>query len=117
MRKITALLGASALALGPSIGFTAPAYGQPAPGSISPHHETGQQVGDFVAGGGLECEDAGEGARPGSNSNHAPGPGNPFQEDSISGDHYAGNQPGINDKNTTSVSQYDIACFRGPNRP
>ena len=63
----------------------------------------------------LECEDAGEDAAP-SNSGREPGPGSPFQEDSISGAHYAGEQDGINNKNTASVSQYDIACFKGPDR-
>ena len=44
--------------------------------------------------------------------------GSPFVEDaSVSGSHYAGEQPGINDRNTASVSQYDIACFPGPDRP
>ena len=71
---------------------------QPAPGSISPNHETGQQVGDD----GLECD---EGGTAPSQSGREPGPGSPFQEDSVSGSHYAG---------TAAVSQYDIACFRGP---
>jgi hypothetical protein len=93
---------------GPVLGIATPSYSQPASGSISPNHATGQQVGGED---GLECEDAGAGARPGSISGQDPGPGNPFQEDSISGSHYAGEQPGMNDKNTASVSQYDIACF------
>ena len=63
-----------------------------------------------VPGGGLECED---GTAP-SQSGREPGPGSPYQEDSISGAHYAGEQDGINNKNTASVSQYDIACFKGP---
>ena len=105
MRKITTALGAATLAL----GFAGPGIGQPAPGSISPHHDTGQQVPP------LECED---GVAPGSTTRaHDPGQGNPFEEGSVSGDHYAGNQPGINDKNTASVSQYDIACFGGRDRP
>jgi hypothetical protein len=106
MKRIIALCAGVAAMLAPTAGFTAP----PDPGSISPHHVTGQQVGDFVAGGGLECED---GVSP-SQSGREPGPGSPFQEDSISGSHYAGEQDGINNKNTTSVSQYDISCFKGP---
>ena len=102
MRRTIALFAATALSFGPSI-----AMAQPAPGSISPNHDTGQQVPP------LECEDAGEDAAP-SNSGREPGPGSPFQEDSISGAHYAGEQDGINNKNTASVSQYDIACFKGP---
>jgi hypothetical protein len=106
MKRIITTSAAIAVALAPVASLAAP----PDPGSISPHHATGQQVGDFVAGGGLECED---GVAP-SQSGRDPGPGSPFQEDSISGAHYAGEQDGVNNKNTTSVSQYDISCFKGP---
>ena len=114
MRKITTLIGAGALALGPALVIATPSYGAPpAPGSISPHHVTGQQVGDQVPDG-LECED---GVAPGSATRqHAQGPGSPFQEESVSGAHYAGEQT-QNQKNTASVSQYDIACFGGSPRP
>jgi hypothetical protein len=55
----------------------------------------------------VECEDI----RPG----HAEGaPGSAFNEDGIAGMHYAGEQPGINDKNDHSVSQYDVACEKVP---
>lgn len=102
--KIT-LLAASALIVTPAAGFGAP----PSSGSISPHHTTGQQVPP------LECED---GIAPASTTrHHAAGQGSPFQEESVSGSHYAGEQAGINDKNTASVSQYDIACFGGSDRP
>ena len=104
MKKAMTLIAVGAVALAPTAGFAAP----PAPGSISPNHVTGQQVGGED---GLECDEGG--AAP-SQSGRAPGPGSPFQEDSISGAHYAGEQDGINNKNTASVSQYDIACFRGP---
>lgn len=103
MRRTLCLFAATAIAL-PSAAVPAP----PAPGSISPNHETGQQVGGE---NGLECD---EGGTPPSPSGREPGPGSPFQEDSASGSHYAGNQDGINNKNTASVSQYDIACFKGP---
>ena len=103
MNRTIALIGATAVALAPAAGFAAP----PASGSLSPSHATGQA--------GVECED--EGATAPSRSGREPGPGSPFQEDSVSGSHYAGEQPGINDKNTASSSQYDIACFRGPDRP
>ena len=99
-------LAATALIVSPAIAFAAP----PAPGSISPHHETGQLVGED----GLECD---EGGTAPSQSGREPGPGSPFQEDSISGSHYAGEQDGTNNKNTASISQYDIACFGGPDRP
>jgi hypothetical protein len=105
MRRTLALCAAAALSFGPAI-----AMAPPGSGSISPHHETGQQVGGEE---GLECDEGGSAP---SQSGRAPGPGSPFQEDSISGAHYAGEVPGINDKNTASVSQYDIACFRGPDQ-
>jgi len=102
MKRTITLLGAAAVALAPTLAFAAP----PASGSLSPQHETGQP--------GVECED--DGTAP-SQSGRDPGPGSPFQEDSVSGSHYAGEQAGINDKNTASSSQYDIACFRGSDRP
>ena len=104
MNRTMTLIGAAAIALAPAIAFAAP----PASGSISPNHETGQP--------GAECED--EGGTAPSQSGRDPGPGSPFlNEDSVAAAHYAGHQPGINDKNTASNSQYDIACFRGPDRP
>jgi hypothetical protein len=104
MKRTMRMLAAGAIALGPTIAVAAP----PASGTISPAHETGQP--------GVECEDAG-GTAP-SQSGREPGPGSPFlNEDSVAGAHYAGHQAGINDKNTASSSQYDIACFRGPDRP
>jgi hypothetical protein len=103
MKPTITLLGAAAIALAPAIALAAP----PASGSISPNHDTGQP--------GVECE---EGGTAPSQSGRDPGPGSPFlNEDSVSAAHYAGHQPGINDKNTASSSQYDIACFRGPDRP
>jgi hypothetical protein len=104
MKRTFALVAATAMSLAPAM-----ALAQPAPGSISPNHETGQQVGGED---GLECDEGG--AAP-SQSGREPGPGSPFQEDSKSGAHYAGEQDGINNKNTASVSQYDLACFKGPN--
>ena len=103
MNRMISLMGATVIALAPTIALAAP----PASGSLSPSHATGQP--------GVECDE--EGASAPSQSGRDPGPGSPFQEDSVSGSHYAGEQPGINDKNTASVSQYDIACFRGPDRP
>jgi len=103
MKRTITLIAATAAALAPAM-----ALAKPASGSISPAHTTGQP--------GVECDEEGAVA-PGSQSGRDPGPGSPFQEDSVSGSHYAGEQAGINDKNTASVSQYDIACFPGPDRP
>ena len=104
MKLTITLLGAAAIALVPAITFAAP----PESGSISPAHDTGQP--------GVECED--EGATVPDQSGRDPGQGTPFlNEDSVSGANYAGHKEGINDKNTAASSQYDIACFRGPDRP
>ncbi len=105
MKRTMTLLAASAIALAPSTAYAAP----PAPGSISPNHVTGQP--------GVECD---EGTPPGNSAEEHGNPnvnGSPFGEGtSVSGSHYAGEQP-QNSKNTASVSQYDIACFRGSPRP
>ena len=105
MKRTMTLLAAGVVALAPSIAFGAP----PLPGSISPSHATGQP--------GVECDD---GTPPGNSAEEHGNPnvnGSPFGEGpSVSGSHYAGEQP-QNSKNTASVSQYDIACFRGPDRP
>ena len=103
MKRTIALAAATMIAAAPGVALAAP----PASGSISPAHDTGQP--------GLECEDEGA-VVPGWQSGRDPGPGSPFQEDSVSGSHYAGEQAGINDKNTASSSQYDTACF-GSDRP
>jgi hypothetical protein len=103
MRRMIALFAATTMSLAPAVALAQTAQPQsPASGSISPAHATGQP--------GLECQDGG--VRPGTQSGRDPGPGAPFQADSVSGSHYAGEQAGINDKNTASVSQYDVACFR-----
>lgn len=110
MKRITTMLGAGVLLL----GMATPTFSQPAPGSISPHHDTGQQVGGED---GLECD---EGTPPGGSGDVHGNPdnvGSPFVEgDSVSGAHYAGEQP-QNQKNTAAVSQYDIGCFGGSPRP
>jgi hypothetical protein len=104
MNRTITLLAAGVIDLIPTIAFAGP----PAPGSFSSHHATGQP--------GLKCED--EGASAPSQSGREPGPGSPFlNEDSVLAPYYAGHQPGINDKNTASSSQYDIAGFGGPDRP
>jgi hypothetical protein len=103
MKPMIALVAATMIGFLPAMSVA-----KPASGSISPSSDTGQP--------GVECDEEGAVA-PGTPSGREPGPGSPFQEDSVSGSHYAGEQAGINDKNTASVSQYDIACFRGPDRP
>jgi len=103
MKLTIALIAATAISLAPAAALAKPTTTPPTTNSISPAHDTGQP--------GLECTDEGA-VRPGIESGRDPGPGSPFQADSISGSHYAGEQLGVNDKNTASVSQYDVSCFR-----
>jgi hypothetical protein len=109
MKPTFKLLAAATIVVAPAFGVATPTYSQPAPGSISPNHETGQP--------GVECDD---GTPPGNSGEEHGNPdvnGSPFGEGtSVSGSHYAGEQP-QNSKNTASVSQYDVACFPGPDRP
>ena len=98
MRHTLTLLVATVVTAAPAIALAAP----PTSGSISPAHETGQPS--------VSCEDLGN--QPGQAAD-APGQGSAFADEEVSkaGSHYAGSQPGINDKNTASVSQYDVACL------
>lgn len=111
MNRSLGFLFASAIAIAPTGTLAGPTHTPPGSGAITPNATTGQP--------GVECDD---GTPPG-NAGEVHGssgrlPGSPFVEgDSVSGTHYAGEQAGINDKNSASVSQYDIACFAGPDRP
>lgn len=55
-----------------------------------------------------ECGDSTAMTRPGSSMT---APGSAFNPDGKAGTVYAGERP-QNQKNQTSVSQYDVACFR-----
>lgn len=109
MRRTLGLLAMTAICIAPSIALAAPAGAgsPPAPGSISPNHDTGQPGDDCVA-----VIDENQGAFPGSSSN---APGSAFNEDpgGTAGSVYAGEQA-QNSKNTASVSQYDVACANQP---
>jgi hypothetical protein len=62
----------------------------------------------FIAGQpNVECEDFS--TRPGQAEFAR---GSAFNPDGVAGDHYAGEQPGVNDKNPHSVAQYDVACAK-----
>lgn len=98
-RSRTSLL-ASAILFVPTSAFAAPATngGPPAPISLSPQHQTGQPD--------QSCEDLGN--QPGQSMNAS---GSAYNPDGTSGTVYAGNRDPINDKNTASASQYDVACL------
>ena len=109
MRKSIALLAATALALAPASGFAAPTTTPPGPGDISPSADTGQL--------GVECDDGTPPGGSGTVHGSADVVGSPFFDGtSVSGSNYAG-ETTQNQKNTSSVSQYDIGCFTGPDRP
>ena len=102
MRILISFFAATAIAVAPAASFAKPATPQSAPATTSsPFGHTGQPD--------VECEDFGEDSAPGHS---ATAPGSAFNEDGTAGDHYAGEQPGINDKNEHSVSQYDVGCAR-----
>jgi hypothetical protein len=100
MKATLGLLAAAAVCFAPSAALAAPgtAKGPPAPLSISPAHATQQPS--------QSCEDLGN--QPG-NAFDASGSAFNFV-DGTAGTVYAGNNDPINDKNTASVSQYDVAC-------
>jgi hypothetical protein len=99
MQSTIKLIAAAAVAFVPAAAFAAPgtANGPPAPLSISPNHQTGQPS--------QSCEDLLN--QPG---NSIDAPGSAFNPNGHAGTVYAGNNDPINDKNTASVSQYDVAC-------
>lgn len=102
MRVLTTFLAAATIIVAPAATFARPGTPQSAPTTnSSPFGHTGQPS--------VECEDFGEDSAPGHSGT---APGSAFNEDGNAGDHYAGEQPGINDKNPHSVSQYDTACAR-----
>jgi hypothetical protein len=107
MRAKVLLLGAAALAVAPAIASaqTAPPgqgqyNGQNYWHSNSPPVTTGQP--------GASCEQTGT---PPGNSSDAPG--SAFADGGTAGSKYAGEQA-QNARNTSSVSQYDVACTHQP---
>jgi hypothetical protein len=97
MRRTIALLGAAAIAIPAAATYAAPTNTPPSSGDITPPHGTGQP--------GASCEELGN--QPGNSTDNT---GSAFADGGKAGSRYAGEQPGINDKNTASVSQYDQAC-------
>lgn len=100
MERKLCLLFACTIAIAPSAATAAPAStgGKPTTLSISPQHQTGQPD--------QSCEDLGN--QPGQSIDAS---GSAYNPDGTAGSVYAGNRAGINDKNTASVSQYDVACL------
>ncbi len=103
MTRMVTLFAATAISLAPAVAFAqANQSSPPAPGSISPAHDTSQP--------GVEC---GEDEALGSPGQASGAPGSAFNEDGTGHEHYAGEQD-QNSKNTASVSQYDVACLHAP---
>jgi hypothetical protein len=100
MQRTLNLIAAGVLSLAPAIAVATPQDSQPPQsGSISPAHDTGQPD--------QSCEDLGN--QPGQAIDAS---GSAFNPDGTAGTVYAGNRAGINDKNTASVSHYDVACLQ-----
>jgi hypothetical protein len=100
MQRLISIFAVTAIAMAPAATFAKPAPQQSAPTtSSSPFGHPGQPD--------QSCEED-----PFTPGNSATAPGSAFNPDGVSGSVYAGEQPGINDKNDHSVSQYDTACVR-----
>ena len=103
MKRLIALLGAAAFAIAPAIALAAPVNTPPGPGDISPAHDTKQPD--------QSCELLGN--QPGNSTDNS---GSAFADGGKSGSVYAGEQTN-NQKNTASVSQYDVACLHNQSNP
>ena len=102
MTKSAALLAMGAMALAPSAGNAAPTTTPPTSLSISPPVVPNQP--------NQSCEDLGTNNQPG-NAGSSSNTGSAFSPNGQAGGKYAGEQDTINNKNTVSVSQYDVACL------
>lgn len=113
MKATILLLGATALALTPTI---ASAQLNPAPGQ-GQFNGTGynhSNSGNAYGQPGDTCQLINNGNSTPGNAGSAPGSGSPFDfADTNSGAQYAGSSVN-NARNTASVSQYDVACANQP---
>ena len=75
------------------------------PTTVGPSHVTGQPN-----------QSCGSATAPNTPGNAVSAQGSAFNPSGQAGSVYAGQQP-QNSRNTASVSQYDVACFRQPSRP
>jgi hypothetical protein len=98
MKLIVTLLATGIIALGSTATLAKPANTPPTSGDISPAHDTRQPD--------QSCEDLAN--QPGNSIDAS---GSAFNPNGTAGSVYAGEQTNINDKNTASVSQYDVACL------
>jgi hypothetical protein len=107
MKRTMLLLAAGAMSLSPTAilakpGHTAGTSQGPTQGVGWSHQNSAKALGQP----GAECENV----RPG---NAQSARGSAFNPDGVAGTKYAGEQP-QNQRNTASVSQYDIACLHQP---
>ena len=123
MRTTTLLMAAGALLLSPAMTIAKPGGGQGGGHGAMSQTTTTSNMGQGSTKGvgwdhtngptktgqpSVECEDV----RPGKS---ASAPGSAFNEDGKAGTRYAGEQP-QNSRNTASISQYDVACLKQPQR-
>jgi hypothetical protein len=110
MNRTLSLLAAASVAIAPAAALATPGSSQGSTNGTGWDHMNGPPIGQ-TGQPGQSCEDLG--TTPG-NAATAPGGGSPFSgEDSTAGSHYAGTQL-QNMRNTSSVSQYDVACANQP---
>ena len=108
MKTVISIIAATAMAVAPGAALAKPTTHQTAPTTTtsSPFGHTGQP--------NQSCEDLGN--QPGS-AGSSDNTGSAFSPSGQSGTVYAGEQPGTNDKNAHSVSQYDTACAVNHSNP
>ena len=113
MKAKILMMGAAALLFAPSLASAAPGgNGSTSPGSTTGVGYDHLNSGSALGQPGQSCQDINGGNTgpfyPGNTSN---APGSAFNETSgTAGSVYAGNVP-QSQRNTASVSQYDVACF------
>jgi len=101
MRPIVRILFATTIMISPALALAQTAPGQGQYNGTNYWHTNGPAS---TGQPGVECDEVGE--APGHTEDAR---GSPFSEESVSGSHYAGEQP-QNSRNSASVSQYDNAC-------
>jgi hypothetical protein len=110
MKRTITLFAAGVIALAPAASFAMPGGSQGSTNGAGWNHMNGPPAGQ-TGQPSQDCEELG--TTPGQSAN-APGGGSPFSGGaSTAGSHYAGEQP-QNSRNTSSVSQYDVACANQP---
>jgi hypothetical protein len=127
-RIVSRLMAAGSFAIAPVIAMASPPSGGPSSGAGGMHGPTSTTTATPQSptgnGGGYNHQNAPQhttgqpmqscettGSPPGNSAN---APGSAFADGGTAGSKYAGEQP-QNQRNSASVSQYDVACANQPN--